>query len=155
MPVLVEHIAEPDLNCLIWLGRVTRAQALAMPARIDPAQPRFGARWISYFDAAADLSDMDAACLLELRERMRPVVVGLAANGPFRMVLASNSTFNDFLVAAWRAMVGPDASYPSDPVIVRDLDSAARALGLSPAQSEQARLWIEARTAKAVRAPGS
>jgi len=155
MPVLVEHIAEPPLNALIWLGRVTRAQALAMPAAINPAQPQFGARWISYFDATADLSDMDAACLIELRERLRPVVVGLAAKGRFQMILASNSTFNDFLIAAWRAMVGPDSSYPSDPVIVRDLDSAARALGLSPGEAQQARLWIEARVAQALRAPGS
>jgi hypothetical protein len=155
MPVLVEHIAQPELNGLIWLGRVTRAQALAMPARIDPAQPRFGARWISYFDATADLSDLDAACLIELRERLRPVVVGLAAKGPFQMVLASNSSFNDFLIAAWRAMVGPDSSYPSNPVIVRDLDSAARALGLSAGEAEQARTWIEARVAKAAHAPGS
>ena len=143
MPILVEHLAELQLTALIWLGRVTRAQALAMPARLHPERPEFGSRWISYFDAGADLSDLDAATLIELRERLRPVVGQLAAKGEFRMVLASNSIFNDFLAAAWRAMVAPDASYPSNPVVVRDIDGAARALGLTPAQADQARAWIE------------
>ena len=145
MPVIVDKIEGADLNCLIWLGRVTRAQALAVPGRIHPDQPEFGCRWISYFDASADLSDLDAASLIELRDRMRPVVEQLAAKGEVKMILTSNSMFNDFLIAAWRAMVGPDASYPSSPVVVRDLDGAARALGLSEAEAETVRLWIEAR----------
>jgi hypothetical protein len=143
VPILVEHLAQSQLTSLIWLGRVTRAQALALPARLHPEQPQFGSRWISYFDAGADLSDLDAATLIELRERLRPVVVQLAAKGEFRMVLASNSMFNDFLIAAWRAMVGPDASYPSDPVVVRDLPAAARVLGLTDDEAETAQGWIE------------
>jgi hypothetical protein len=145
MPVLVDRIEQLDVNCLIWVGRVTKADALGFPGRIDPSRPEFGCRWISYFDPMADLSDLDPACLLELRERLRPVVAGLAAKGEFRMVLASNSTYNDPLVAVWRAMTATDADYLSNPVVVLDIHSAARVLGLSAADAERARAWIEAR----------
>ena len=147
MPVLVDRIEPLEVNCLIWLGLVSRAEALGVPGRIDPTRPEFGSRWISYFDAAADLSELDAACLLELRERLRPVVSGLAAKGEFRIILASNSKYNDPLLAVWRAMTATDAAYPSNPVIVRDIPSAARALGLSAPDAETARLWIESRIA--------
>ena len=145
MPVLVDRIGQIDVNCLIWVGLVSRSDALGFPGRIDPSLPEFGCRWISFFDTTADLSDLDAACLLELRERLRPVVSGLAAKGEFRMMLASNSKYNDPLVAIWRAMIATDADYLSDPVIVHDIHSAARALGLSAADAERARVWIELR----------
>ena len=145
MTVLVDRIEPLEVNCLIWLGLVSKAEALAMPGRIDPTRPEFGSRWISYFDAAADLSELDAACLLELRERLRPVVSALAAKGKFRIILASNSKYNDPLLAVWRAMTATDADYLSNPVVVLDIHSAARALGLSAADAERARVWIEAR----------
>ncbi len=151
MPVLVGRIERLEVNCLIWLGRVTRADALGFPATIDPASPEFGRRWISYFDASADLSDLDAACLMELQELLRPVVLGLAAKGELRMTLVSNSTFNDPLLAAWRAMTVTDPRYASNPVLVHDIPSAARAMGLSPAEGERARIWIEARIDAATR----
>ena len=115
-----------------------------MPAGIDAFRPRLGTRWISYFDSSADLSELDAACLVELRERLRPVVKKLAAQGEFQMVLASNSVFIDPLLAVWRTMVATDSDYPSNPVTVRGIDSASRALGLSASQAGQARSWIEA-----------
>ena len=145
MPVLVDRIDQTEVNCLIWIGLVSRSEALGMPGRIDPSRPKFGRRWISYFDSTADLSHLDAACLVELRERLRPVVSGLAADGEFRMILASNSKYNDPLVAVWRAMVANDADYLSSPVVVHDIHSASRALGLSAADAERARVWIESR----------
>jgi hypothetical protein len=145
MPVLIDRIGQIDVNCLIWVGQVSRSDALGFPERIDPSRPEFGCRWISYFDPNADLSELDPACLLELRERLRPVVAGLAANGEFRMMLSSNSTYNDPLVAVWRAMTATDADYLSNPVIVHDIHSASRALGLSAADAERARAWIESR----------
>ncbi|MDP3174659.1 MAG: hypothetical protein Q8M88_09525 [Phenylobacterium sp.] len=143
MPVLVERIDPIAVNCLIWAGAVSRAEALGFPARIDVARPDFGCRWISYFCADADLSDLDAACLLELRERLRPVVAGLAAKGAFRMMLVSNHRYNDPMLSAWRTMTATDADYASEPVIVHDLPTAARTLGLTPAEAEHAGVWIE------------
>jgi hypothetical protein len=145
MPVLVDRIGQFDVNCLIWVGQVSRSDALGFPERIDPSRPEFGCRWISYFDPTADLSDLDPACLLELRERLRSVVAGLAAKGEFRMILASSSTYNDPLVAIWQAMAATDANYLSNPVVVRDIHAASRALGLSAADAERARIWIESR----------
>jgi hypothetical protein len=145
MPVLVDRIEQIEVNCLIWVGRVSRSDALGFPGRIDPSQPEFGCSWISYFDPTADLSDLDPACLLKLRERLRSVVAGLAAKGEFRMILVSNSTYNDPLVAVWRAMTGTDADYLSNPIVVADIQSASRALGLSAADAERARVWIESR----------
>ena len=149
MPVLIDRIEGIEVNVLIWFGPVSKAQALGLPGRIDPSRPEFGCRWISYFDSTADLSDLDAACLLDLRERLRSVVAGLAAKGAFRMVLASNSKYNDPLLAVWRAMVSGDAAYLSNPVVVHDISSAAHALGLSAAETEHARGWIESRIASA------
>ena len=145
MPVLVDRIEDTKVNCLIWVGRVSKSEALGMPARIDPSRSKFGRCWISYFDSTADLSDLDAATLVELRERLRPVVCRLAAQGEFKMILASNSIFIDPLLAAWRAMVATDADYPSNPVHVRSIDSASQALGLSAEDARQARTWIESR----------
>ena len=145
MPVLVDRIEQIGVNCLIWAGSVSRSDALGFPGRIDPALPEFGCSWISYFDSTADLSDLDAACLLELRERLRSVVARLAAKGEFRMLLASNSRYNDPLVAVWRAMTATDAAYLSNPLVVHDIDSASHALGLSLADARRARVWIESR----------
>ena len=145
MPVLVDRIGQTEVNCLIWVGRVSKSDALGFPGRIDPSRPEFGCRWISYFDSTADLSDLDGACLLELREGLRSVVSGLAAKGEFKMMLASDSRYNDPLVAAWRVMTATDADYLSNPVVVHDIHSASRALGLSAADAEQARVWIESR----------
>jgi hypothetical protein len=147
MPVLVDRIEQANVNCLIWVGRVSRSDALEFPGRIDVSRPEFGCRWISYFDPTADLSDLDPACLLELRERLRPVVSGLAAKGAFEMMLVSNSRYNDPMLGVWRAMTATDAAYASNPVLVHSLLSAARALGLSAADAEQARVWIASRIA--------
>jgi hypothetical protein len=147
MPVLVDRIGQIGVNCLIWVGAVSRAEALDFPGRIDPALPEFGCRWISYFDASADLSDLDAECLVQLRGRLRSVVAGLSAKGEFRMMLASNSRYNDPLMAVWRAMTATDDAYRSNPEVVQDVLSASRALGLSEAEAERARAWIELRTA--------
>jgi hypothetical protein len=145
MPVLVGAIGPIKVNAVIWSSRVSRADALDFPARIDPSRPEFGCRWISYFDPAADMSDLDAKCLLELRERLRPVVTALAAKGEFRVMLVSNSRYNDPLLAAWRAMVATEPDYPSRPDVVRDLHSASRALGLSAVEAEEVRVWIVSR----------
>jgi hypothetical protein len=145
MPVLVDRIGQLEINCLIWVGVVSRSEALGMPGRIDPSRPEFGCRWISYFDSTADLSDLDPACLLELLERLRSVVAGLAAKGEFRMILASKSKYNDPLLAIWRAMTATDPAYLSNPVVVHDIHSASRALGLSAADADRARVWIESR----------
>ncbi len=148
MPVFVDRIGQTDVNCLIWAGPVSKSDALEMPGRIDPSRPEFGCRWISYFDATADLSDLDAACLLELRERLRSVVAGLAAKGEFRMILASNSKYNDPLVAVWRAMSATDAAYASNPVVAHGIHAAARTLGLTATDAAHARRWIESRIAR-------
>jgi len=151
MTVLIDRIGQTGVDCLIWVGRVSKSEALALPDRVDPAQPQFGYRWISYFDSTADLSELDAPCLLALRDRLRPIVAVLAAKGPFRMILATNSRYNDPLLAVWQAIATLDADYPSNPTIERDIPSAARALGLSAAEAEDARLWIESRVAEASR----
>jgi hypothetical protein len=148
MPVLVDRIAETGVNCLIWFGRVSKSEALGLPGRIDPSRAEFGHRWISYFDSTADLSELDRACLLELQERLRPVVGGLAAKGEFRMMLVSNSKFNVPLLAAWGAINATDETYPSNPLVVRDVHAASQALGLSAAEAERASVWIESRVAE-------
>ncbi|HXQ12319.1 MAG TPA: hypothetical protein VN805_15085 [Caulobacteraceae bacterium] len=143
MPVLVGEIGPIKVNCLIWTGVVSRSEALGFPARIDPSRPEFGRRWITYFDAGADISDMDAACVIELRERLRPVTAALAAKGELRVILVSNSRYNDPFLAMWRTLAATDATYASNPELVHDIDSAAQALGLSAADAEQVRAWID------------
>ena len=149
MPILLDRIGQTEVNCTIWVGRVSRSEALGLPGRIDPSRPEFGCLWITYFDSNADLSDLDAACLLELRERLRPVVSALAAKGEFRVMIASDSNkYNEPLLAVWRAMTATDAAYLSNPVVVHDLAFASRALGLSEADAESARAWIEFRVGR-------
>ncbi len=143
MPVLVGRIGRTNINCLLWVGVVSRSEALGFPARIDPTRPEFGCRWISYFDPGADLSELDIDCLVEVRERLRRVVSGLAAKGELRMMLVSDSKDNDALLATWQAMTTADPAYPSNPVFLHNIHSASHALGLSTAEADSATLWIE------------
>ena len=154
MPVLVGRIEQVNINCLIWVGLVSKSDALEFPGRIDPSGPDVGCDWISYFDRTADLSDLNAACLLEVRERLRPVVAGLAAKGEFRMMLVSHSKYNDPLLAAWQAMTSTDAAYASEPVFLDSIASASRALGLSAADAEQVRGWIRAQIGRSTATAG-
>ena len=153
MPVLIGRIEQVEVNCLIWHGPVSRSEALGFPGRIDPSRPEFGCRWISYFDPGADLSDLDPACLLELRERLRPVIAALGAKGEFKVLLVSNSKYNDPMLAAWRTMTATDPTYPSSPAFAPDVLSAPEVLGLSAADAERARVWIESQVAHASAAP--
>ncbi len=148
MPVFVGELGEIKVNCLVWSGRVSRAEALGVAARIDARRPEFGSRWISYFDSEVDLSDLDPDCLMALRERLRPVTAALAAKGAFEMMLVSNSRYNDPLLAMWRSLTATDDAYASSPVLVHDIASAARALGLAAADAERTREWIEARVSR-------
>lgn len=152
MPILMGRIEHIGLNCAIFIGAVSRADALGFPGRIDPTSPAFGASWISYFHDFADLSDLDASCLLELRDRLRPVVAALSAKGVFQMKLVSRSTFNDPLLAAWRSIVSNDPDYASSPRLLHDLPSAVRDLGLSETDGEQIRAWLEAQCARFLQA---
>lgn len=149
MPVLVGELGPIKINCLIWTGVVSRSEAFAVPDRIDPSRPEFGARWISYFDAGVDISDLDGPSLVELRERFRPLVAGLAAKGDFQTVLVSNSRYNDPLLNVWRAMTASDDAYASSPEFVHDIPTAAHALGLSGADADDVQTWIAAQLGQA------
>src|SRR5579871_108581 len=144
MPVLVGEMGPITINCLIWTGVVTRAEALAVPGRLHPERPEFGARWISYFADGVDLSQLDPDTLVALRDRFRPVIRALGAKGEFKSVLVSNSRYNDPLLAMWRLLSAMDASYASNPELANDVGAAARELGLSDAEAEQVKAWIEA-----------
>jgi hypothetical protein len=60
-------------------------------------------------------------------------------------MLVSNSRYNDPLLAAWQKMAAGDDAYPSNPGLLHDVIPAASALGLSAADAEHARVWIESR----------
>ncbi|HLI66000.1 MAG TPA: hypothetical protein VKU90_06515 [Caulobacteraceae bacterium] len=149
MPVLIGELGPIKVNALIWTGVVSRSQALDVPARLDASRPGFGPRWISYFDSSVDISDIDATGLLELRDLLRPVISELAAKGPFQTMLVSNSRYNDPLLAMWRTLTATDAAYPSNPKLAPNIVAAAKALGLSDADAEQVRAWIEAQAGRA------
>jgi len=153
MPVHVGEMGPIKVNCLLWTGAVSRADAVGVPGRIDPSRPEFGPRWISYFDTGVDLSDVDAAALLELRDNFRPVIAALAAKGPFKTILVSNSRYNDPLLAMWRTLSATDAGYAYDPELVPDIGSAARAHDLGAADAEQLRSWIERQLGRTLASP--
>ena len=139
MPVFVGAFPGLDLNYLVFAGKVTQAEALAFPARIRPETPQFGCRWLTVFEAGADLSELDAQCLLGIKARLTPVVVRLGAKGSMRSVLISNSKYNDHLMDCWRAMVGTDPAYPSDPETAASLADACARHGLTPVETS----WVE------------
>ncbi len=143
MPVLVGSLGDLGLNCLIFAGRVSRSEALGFPARISPERPEFGVRWLTIFDSAADMSDLDADSLLTIKERLRPVVAGLLVKGQFRMILVSNSRFNDHLMECWRAMTVTDPSYPSNPETAASVPEACIRHGLPRDRATAAEVWIE------------
>ena len=145
MPVLVGSLGDLGLNCLIFAGRVSRSEALGFPGRILPDRDEFGGRWITVFDTAADLSDLDADCLLTIKERLRPVVAGLLAKGPFQAILVSNSKYNDHLVAAWKAMTVTDPTYPTNPETATTVLEACVRHGLSRDDAAAAAVWIDQR----------
>ncbi len=139
MPVFVGAVPGLDLNYLVFAEKVTKAEALAFPARIRPETPQFGCRWVTVFEAGADLSELDAQCLLGIKARLTPVVVRLGAKGAMRSILISNSKYNDHLMDCWRAMVGTDPTYPCDPETAASLAHACAAHGLTPVETS----WVE------------
>ena len=139
MPVFVGAFPGLDLNYLVFAGKVTQAEALAFPARIRPEAPQFGCHWLTVFEAGADMSELDAPCLLAIKAHLTPVVVRLGRKGKMRSVLISNSKYNDHLMECWRAMVGTDPAYPSDPETAASLADACARHGLTPEETS----WVE------------
>ena len=139
MPIAVGAFPGLDLNYLIFAGRVTRQEALAFPGRIDPDRSDFGYRWLTLFEPGADMSDLDAPCLLAIKERLMPVVVRLGAKGTVRSILVSNSKYNDHLMDCWRAMVAADPAYPSDPETAASVREACGRHGLGVTETA----WVE------------
>ncbi len=143
MPVLVGAAGDVGLDYLAFAGKVSRREALAFPERIDPDWPEIGTRWITVFHPAADMSDLDAECLLAIKARLRPVVGKLAAKGSFRMILVSNSTYNDHLMQCWRAMTVGDPTYPSNPEAAASIREACVRHGLTMEQAGSVEAEIE------------
>ncbi len=149
MPIAVGAFPGLDLNYLIFAGRVTRQEALAFPGRIDPSRSDFGCRWLTLFESGADMSDLDAPCLLAIKERLTPVVVRLGAKGTMRSILVSNSKYNDHLMDCWRAMVAADPAYPSDPETAASVREACGRHGLCVTETA----WVENFLEYRLRAP--
>ncbi len=146
MPIAIGAVPGLDLNYLVFSGKVTRPEALAFPARIDPDQPDVGRRWVTVFESGADLSDLDADCLLAVKERLLPVVVRIgAAKGPMRSVLVSNSKYNDHLMDCWRTMVSADPEYPSDPETAASVREACARHGLAASEITRVESFLEHR----------
>ena len=143
MPVLVGAAGDVGLDYLAFTGKVSQREALAFPERIDPEWPEVGTRWITVFDPAADMSDLDADCLMAIKARLRPVVAKLAAKGSFRMILVSNSLYNDQLMQCWRAMTVSDPTYASNPEAASSIREACLRHGLMMEQAQSVETEIE------------
>ncbi len=145
MPVLVGSLGDLGLNYLAFVGKVSRTDALEFPASIVAESPEFGVRWLTIFDVAADMSDLDADCLLALKARLAPVIVRLAVKGPFRIILISHSMYNDHLVACWQAMTASDPDYPSNPETAPSIADACARHVLTLPQAAAAEAWMKQR----------
>lgn len=143
MPVVMGTVAGAGLDYLGFAGKISRREALAFPGRVQPDSPEVGVRWITVFDPAADLSDLDAGCLLGINLRLRPVVARLQAKGPFRMILVASSADNGRLIERWRAMTAVDPAYLSHPEAAGSIREACRRHGLAEGQIEAAEAEIE------------
>ena len=92
-----------------------KADALGLARRIDPVPGGIRMSLDQLFrSGGGSLGPRRGLRILELRERLRPVVTVLAAKGELEMMLVSNSKYNDPMIAVWRAMTATDATYPSN-----------------------------------------
>jgi hypothetical protein len=155
VPVAVTSHPALGLSSLLFTGRVTRRQAVELPLRIDPDSATAGSRWINVFDEDADLSELDPDALIEVMSRMRHVVAALSAKGELKVVIVSNSRFNDILADCWVALVKTDESYQSNPVKVSTLGEAFALHGFTPEETVVGAAWLEAELAAARSASAS
>jgi hypothetical protein len=143
MPVVIGTVAAAGLDYLGFAGKVSPSEALTFPERVQPENPDVGVRWITVFGPGADLSDLDADCLLALKARLRSVVARLQSGGPYRMILVASPADNGRLIERWQAMTAPDPTYESSPEAVHSIREACARHGLTAAQIQAAEAEIE------------
>jgi hypothetical protein len=143
MPVVMGTIAGAGLDYLGFAGKVSLSEALTFPERAQPESPDVGVRWITVFDAGADLSDLDADCMRGIKARLQPVVDTIRTKGPFRMIMVASSTDSDRFIERWRAMTAPDPTYASNPEAADSIREACLRHGLTEDQIRSAEAEIE------------
>jgi hypothetical protein len=132
MPVVVGSVAGVGLDYLGFAGKVSRGEALAFPERVDAEMPDGASRWITVFQPGADVSVLDADCMRDIKARLKPIVARTMAVRPFRMIMVADSIRSAEVVARWRQMTVPDASYASKPEAAASIEAACRLHGLTP-----------------------
>jgi hypothetical protein len=143
MPIVMGTVAGAGLDYLGFAGRVSPREALTFPERLQPDSPEVGVRWITVFDPGADLSDLDADCLLDIKARLRSGVSQLQGKGNFRMILVAGPADNAQLIERWRAMTAPDPTYESNPEAAISIREACLRHGMTEAQCQAAETEIE------------
>ena len=143
MPVVMGSVAGAGLDYLGFTGRVSAREALTFPERVRAEDPKVQVRWITVFDPTADLSQLDADCLLGVKARLRPVVATLQTKGPFRMILVTGSTGAGRLIERWQTMTVADPTYASDPEAAGSIREACMRHGLTARQVQAAETEIE------------
>ena len=132
MPVIIGSIEDLGLNYLIFTGSVSRDDLQQFPGRLTRSGYMSGVDWVVYFDPNADLSDVDAACLFDLKKELAIVISAFHDAGDLNVLLLLNS--NDDVV---------DPDYPTNPLLAKDFSAAAYMFGLTEAQCQIAKRRIE------------
>jgi hypothetical protein len=135
MPVVVGSVADVGLDYLGFAGKVSRGEALAFPGRVDAEMPAGAPGWITVFHPDADLSALDAECLMGVKDRLKPVVARMQAERPFRMVMVADAAGPADVVARWRQLTVQDPNYPSQPEAAASIEDACSRHGLTPEQT--------------------
>ena len=142
MPVIIGSIEDLGLNYLIFTGSVSRDDLQQFPGRLTRSGYMSGVDWVVYFDPNADLSDVDAACLFDLKKELAIVISAFHDAGDLNVLLLLNSN-DDVVAQSWWTLVGTDPDYPTNPLLAKDFSAAAYMFGLTEAQCQIAKRRIE------------
>lgn len=135
MTIRVTRFPEFGVNITVYTGAITRAELIEHYGAIDTEDAASAGRWISYFDATADLSQLDLAALCELRRLTCVKLNEVYADRTLTVAMVCKSPVNLPILRTWRSFLNAARNHPSDLILFSSLKDASDWLDLPGAAS--------------------
>lgn len=130
MPIRVTRLPEFGVNISVYSGPVMRAELIAHYGSIDAADAASADRWVSYFDATADLSQLDVAALCELRRLTGEKLCEVYGSRTLTVAIVCKSPVNQAILNVWSRFLRADPGHHSELRVFSNLKDACDWLDL-------------------------
>lgn len=131
MGIQLIRLSESDVNVAVFSGAITREVLLGFYNSLGREVVDNGARWLSYFDPTADLTELDLATFTEMRRVIAARLRELYGETALTSGVVCDSPANLPVLKVWNGYVGDHWRDPDAPVMYSSLRAACDAFGLS------------------------